>query len=143
MVTTDELFKMIRNGVFPILEFNKQLNDEYYDYEPDAGMRMQLIDVKEEPFLNDIVTLIFDMKGWWDYNKTFAKANWYNDQDVPCLTWKESRFYPSNDVYEMCVDKGNIPFLDFVNYPKWYKKYIESKKLLTYTSWLEKQLDEK
>jgi len=67
---------------------------EKHDMDFDKRQRAKVVDAHVD---NDGVWRIsLDFSYWEEYNKQFAKANWYDKDSNPTLKWHETRFYPKN-----------------------------------------------
>ena len=136
-----EFIKMIDNGLQPVIEFTKEI--EELDLDIDAGMRCKVLSCSE-PSKDDItVTLKCDLNEFRKYNEPFAKANFYDKNGNPILKWFDTLQYPKDGIYNIYIDTTDEYELLFnvVEESIHYRRYIESESKLSYVNWLEKRLN--
>jgi hypothetical protein len=65
---------------------------------PDCGQLfiVRSVNVEEEGTEHEHFEVVLDVETYEAHNLPFMIANWYDDNHVPCLTWKESGSYPKN-----------------------------------------------
>jgi len=145
---TKELVKLVRQGATPIIRiYDKHgcLNG------PDNGMLGRILSVGNEDIWERGTSSIpfkINFKEFEAHNKTVAVPDWYDKSGEPTLTWMETDNYGvdsiNTEIYEMCVENyedAELVFLKIIDDNKWLNKYITSNSKLTYTQWLELQLD--
>ena len=145
---TKDLVELVKQGATPIV----RIKDEGCVLEgPDTGMLGRIISVGAEDSWERVTSTIpftVDFLEFTEYNKAYAVVNWFDKDGTPSLTWMETDNYErdakSHIIFEMYVEKGEYPDLshfELVEENKWLNKYIESGSNMTYTQWLETQLD--
>ena len=145
---TKDLVQLVKQGVQPIIKIN---DAEGVLDGPDYGMLGRIISVGDEDEWesgNSTVTFDIDFLEFTDYNKTLAKSDWYDKNGNPTLTWMQTPQYNKDakryTVYEMYVENSeyaNTSYIEVVDNNKWFNNYLESKSEVSYTRWLELQLD--
>jgi hypothetical protein len=78
------------------VEFTDLVDESEIDFDP--RMRAKVVDAylsSEE----DYWKIQVDFSFWEEYNKQFARPNYYDANGEPCLRWHETKFYPDN-----CLD---------------------------------------
>jgi hypothetical protein len=147
---TRDLMKMLDEGIQPVIKFTQKIQD--IDG-PDPEMMGKVIGYRDEESWDENrndVTIFFDIEltGFETFNKTKAKANWYNDKGVPNLTWFESGMYPKNGIESICVmlvensEESNLDYFEIVELSEYFKEYQVSDFKGTYAQFLEKKLDD-
>lgn len=134
-----EFIKMMDNGLQPVIEFTKEIEES--DYEPNAGMRCKVISYNDCKDGTALLTCNFNE--FRKYNKSFAEANFYDKNDKPTLKWFDTVYYPVDGIYSYYVDTTDKYELLFniVEMSNYYKQYIGSKSELNYINWLEKRIE--
>lgn len=145
---TKDLVELVKQGAQPII----RIKDEQGALEgPDTGMIGRIISVGAEDVWErgeSTIPFVVDFLEFTEHNKSYAVANWYDKNGLPSLTWMETDRYEkdakSHTIYEMYVEKSeyaDIEYLELVEENKWLNKYIESDSTMSYTQWLESQLE--
>lgn len=87
-----------------VVEFTAGVERTEVDFDP--GMRAEVIDARERE--DDVVRVTFDFREFAEYNKSFAKPTYYDDNGNAALRWHESRFYPNNFRCDDYFDKADL-----------------------------------
>jgi len=145
---TKDLVELVKQGATPIVRIK---DGEGVLEGPDTGMLGRIISVgAEDSWERGTSTIPFtvDFLEFTEHNKAYAVANWYAKDGTPSLNWMETDGYErdakSHLIFEMYVEKSeyaDLSYLELVEENKWLNKYIESGSNMTYTQWLESQLD--
>lgn len=145
---TKDLVELVKQGATPII----RIYDKGSVLEvPDNGMLGRILSVgSEDIWERGTATIPFriNFKEFEAHNKTVAIPNWYDKSGKPTLTWMETDNYEmdsiNTEIHEMYVENyedAELVFIKIVDDNKWLNKYIISNSKLTYTQWLELQLD--
>lgn len=136
-----EIFDLYLKGVCPILECNSGI--ESLEVDPDTGMRgklkgINIVDLDEE-YEHLVFTIDFGI--YEEYNRGFAKANYYNESHEPCETWFEQEWYGKEknhvEIYlEYTDDVFDVAQNDL------YEEFKKEGGNTTYVSWLENKVRE-
>ena len=144
---TKDLVQLVKQGAQPIVKIN---DTEGVLEGPDSGMLGRIISVGDEEAEGGTSVISFDVDflEFTDYNKTLAKSDWYDENGNPTLTWmqtpqynKDAKRYTVYDMYVENSEYSNTSYIEVVDDNKWLNKYLESKSEVSYTRWLELQLD--
>jgi hypothetical protein len=89
--------------------------DNNYEIEADEGMLARVISVVDDSHGDDkMVKIELDFNDFKDHNARFQKANFYDKQGNPTLTWYESGLYGNGRDSIICMtetDKYLPPFV--------------------------------
>lgn len=135
-----KLYEMILNGFRPTIEFNGDIMDQDG---ADPGMRGVITGILNRH--HEILEIMVDINPFMDHNKAIAKAEWYDKDEKPTLTWFQTSYYPKNGVWKFYVDpneKYPIPFMVLEDKAKkLMEMYTAEKSSLTYVQWLESKIN--
>lgn len=144
---TKELLKMLDEGYKPIIKFN----DKSTDLDgPNSGMLGKVISHYDHEIIErgeETIWVEVDLSDYVEYNKNFAIANFYDDNGNPCLTWFESKYYPKNNVFDLCLGlvesfkDADVRYFDVIEVSKYFQEYQNQTKIKSYVEFLEKKLD--
>jgi hypothetical protein len=144
---TKELVELVREGVKPVIRVKDSLNIDG----PDNGMLGRIISVGVEDNWGDgdsTIEFVIDFKEFEEVNKPLAEKNWYDSNGVPCLTWMESMVYEKDvksfGIFEMLREKqadAELSMIEIVEENKWLTMYLETDKQMSYTEFLELELE--
>lgn len=135
-----DLLKLINSGIQPIIEFTEEA--EFVEYDVDKDMQCKIVSCSE-PDRHGTILLKCDLNGFEEYNKTFAKCNWFDENRNPRLTWFESGYYPKDGIYKFYIDADyEITTFKIVEENKLYNEYKQSETDKTYVRWLESLVEE-
>jgi len=144
---TKELIKILDEGCKPIIKFNKNSVDldgpnsemlgkiiSYYDHE--------IIERGEET-----IWIKVDLSDYVEYNKRIANINFYDDNGNPTLTWFESKYYPKNNIFDLCLGlvesykDADVRYFDISELSKYFQEYQNQNNFNNYIEFLENKLD--
>ncbi|MBI6882713.1 hypothetical protein [Pseudomonas putida] len=120
-----------------LIEFQEQADDlEGYAY---CGMRAHLIDVALQA--DDVATIKVSYKAFDEYNKSFEKATYYDENRKPVLTAREAGYYELEDEYYVSSKDDLTAYFSVLSDSVLglWAEFIASGQE-NYVSWLEDQL---
>lgn len=131
---TSEFIKILSSGIKPVVEFD----DTWEDF--DKGMRGRIISYGHER--QDSMFFICDLSEYEDYNDMFDQGNWNDPNGIPCLKWRETKYYPKDGKYKIVLytDVDDAVNFVIVDESPLYKEYRESNAKVSYVKWLEIEL---
>lgn len=145
---TKDLVELVKQGAQPIVRIT-DTNDVIDG--PDKGMLGRIISVGAEDIWErgtSTVSFVVNFLEFNETNKSYAVPDWVDKNGNPTLTWMETSGYEreakSFEIHDMYVEKSeyaDLSYFELVEENKWLNKYIESGSNMTYTQWLESQLD--
>lgn len=129
----NEFANLIKDGLKPVVLFNKRIEDQEGYLE--KGMRGRIIGIEKED--NDTFSFKVDFQEFEDFNKQFESSNYYDEKGNPTLTAREAGYYKPQDT--VWADIGyEVPWEVEEDYRlKLYNKYKASPEGKTYVQWLE------
>lgn len=129
-----ELSDLVSDGIRPVVEFNKGIEDlESY---ADTGMRARLIEASPK---HGDMNLRFDFSEFDSYNQRFEKSNYYDKQGQPTLTARQAGFYNPVHSFLFELKEDSEPYFEVVESEslKLYDRYKASNETFSYVQWLE------
>lgn len=138
-MTVKQIYELILQGVKPIVQFSDNIAD--FDEESvDPNMRCKIIKASKEH--GNLIRFEIDLKGFEDYNKSVARANWFDENGEPRLTWFETDKYPKDGIDAIYIDiEADAPFILVKNESiELFNQYLNSKSQLSYIEWLEETI---
>lgn len=93
------------------VEFTATVESEY-EIDFDAGMLARVIDVEQDHGDGDVLKIVVDHSDFFDHNRRLMKANYYDKDGRPRLTWEESGLMNANGretIYVMADSEKHLP----------------------------------
>jgi hypothetical protein len=134
-MTANEFAGLVTDGIHPVIEFKKDIEDIESYAEP--GMRARAVGVATT---NDNgVKFSLDFTEFDDFNKAFEQANYYDKKGRPTLTAREAGFYKGVETYFFEVQDETDKYFEVVKSRSLdlYERYKSSKEGVSYVQWLE------
>jgi hypothetical protein len=132
------IIDLLKNGVHPLITFNKGAEDlECY---PEANMRARIIGAVVEH--DDVMKLTVSYAEFDEFNKSFESSNYYNKNGNAVWTAREADLYTITEVlYVMAdADVGTAFTINDGNIDGLYNEYKETGSTDDYVTWLENQV---
>jgi len=129
---------MYKTGVSLVLRCNKGINMSGSN--PDEGMIGRLLSIEYGGMNDEYFKFVIDFGEFEKINTSFAKANYYNSDRIPCETWFDQLTYKQGKhKVEIYVDlEGD--YFDLFDVNPILSEYLTVKKKLSYVEWLESEL---
>ena len=145
---TKDLVELVKKGANPIVK----IHDSAGTLEgPDTGMLGRIVGVGVEDIWErgtSTIPFYVDFKEFESHNRAVAVHNWYDKSGNPTLTWMDMDHYEqdakNHEIHEMYVENqeyADLSYFEIIEDNKWLNKYLEAGSDVTYTRWLEIQLD--
>jgi len=129
---------MYKTGVSLILRCNKGINS--LDSDPNEGMLGRLLSIEYEGMNDDYFKFVIDFGEFEKINKSFAKANYYNSDRIPCETWFDQLTYKQGKhKVEICINPEE-DYFDLFDVSPILKEYLDGNHKISYVEWLESEL---
>lgn len=121
------------------IEFKKAALD--WEQYPETAMRAHMTNGRITDADDEVGCINFDYSKFDEFNKKFESTNYFDKNQVPCLTAREAGLYKLVDpIYVMLTDDPNT-YLQAVAVSDLYKQYLNEKSEgQTYVDWLEREL---
>ena len=116
MQSHDEVRQILESMIGKVVVFTAKVEETEVDYDP--KQKAVLTNVKD---LGDHFRLTFNNERFEEYNKRYATANYFDKDDVPCLTAVEAgmmktvyqTYLGSSEIGVMALSsEDNMPLLD-------------------------------
>jgi len=108
--TFRELYQNLTEYRNVTIEFKDKISELETEFDP--RMRTKILNIRIEH--NDLIVLTLCDTEWSTYNDTFAARDYFDKQNVPCLTAKEAGYYkPTTSLYVMATDSPEDLFSIF------------------------------
>jgi hypothetical protein len=124
-----------------VVEILPGIEDQEADYlEPGMLMRITRIDLRQE----DLTVVHYDVSEFEDRNRPLETANYYDKNQVPCLTAREAGYFKPQDTIYLPGIESYGQFFKPVD-PDGSTKLAEAyaardDKSLTYVAWCEQEI---
>jgi hypothetical protein len=104
-------------------------------------MKARIVGVYEE---SDYYVFTVQLNEFKEYNKAFEEKTWYDNKMVPCLGWSETPYYPEDGRFDVWtgINEDVKDYFVLSDVSPVYKRYQQSGSPLSYTKWLEKELEQ-
>lgn len=134
-----ELAELVKSGVKPVVTMGKKIDDHETYAEP--GMRGRLVGAQMESH-DDVIKLFVDYSEFDEFNKGFESANYFNREQVPCLTAREAGYYNPQDHIYVDTNRSIEGVMEVVEGEalSLFAEYNASSKAVSYTQWLETEV---
>lgn len=108
----DEIIKLVKDNGSIIIEFTDAIHE--YDTDLDPRQRAVLYDIKVDSEDANWVCheLFINLTDFEKYNDKFRSHDYYDKNEVPCLTGKEAGFYKNKTSFYIDVNtnNGDVPW---------------------------------
>lgn len=136
MMDLKVLLEMSRNGVKPVVQFSKEI--EEMESVIDEGMRGRFIGFVER---NDgDVELRFEIKEFEAFNVPLMQPNYYDKAGQPTLRAIDTNFYPKNGIEVLYWNEDHSLPVEIVENNGLFQEYVASGSDKSYILWLETKL---
>ena len=137
MSIAQELIDRLFQGVKPVVQFKKKIEDQESCLDPNMkGRVVGYNDESEEGY----TCLVFeiDLSEFEEYNEQFQVRNYYDKNGIPCLTAKEAGFYRNMETFYLSGDESDTDYVEISEKSRLYDQYLtEREPGQTYISYLE------
>jgi len=136
---TKELFEKLSVGQLSVGQILECLPDiEKIETDPDTGMRFRLKDIRiHDEDNNPYYEVVGDFGAFEEFNKPLAKANYYDGNGNPTLTWMQQPTYnQAKHALNIYLDPKDDVFKVVSN--DVYEKFLKDDPGCSYIEWLER-----
>ena len=92
---------MYKELIGKTIKFKKQIEEIESNF--DENMMGEIVDVSYD-YDYDLIEIWISFSGFEEYNKTYMKSNYYDENGNPTLKWCDTRFYP--------IDRKSLKYFD-------------------------------
>ncbi|WP_442636560.1 hypothetical protein [Rossellomorea marisflavi] len=133
-----DLYKIVRNGVKPVIEFNEGVY-RWWEEAADPLMMAKVLDVEYD---ENELRLLLDLKEFESYNRSVARFDWKDENGEAKLSWFDTIFYPKDGKAEfyMPSDLEVSEVFKIKENSDLFGDYLKSKTNSSYVEWLEEQV---
>lgn len=136
MMNLKVLLEMSRNGVKPVVQFSKGI--EEMETIIDGGMRGRFIGFVEQ---NDgCIKLRFEIKEFEAFNVPLMQANYFDKDGNPTQRAIDTNYYPKDGVEEIFWTLDTQIPLEIIDENTLFQEYVAIGSEKSYVLWLENQL---
>lgn len=132
---------LLAAGARVVIRFNDHV--ESLELDPDSGMMAEVLSLKHDG--DEVTKIRANFSAFEAHNRQFAKANYYDENGQPTLTWFQLG-YPKDGIDTFYVDqcgRDGPPFdlIEDAATQALYEEYRQSPEPRgTYVAWLERSL---
>jgi hypothetical protein len=137
MMKIQELADLVSDGLKPVVEFKKGIEDiESY---AESGMRARLVGVSSNKHEKELVDLKVDYSEFDPFNQKFEKANYYDKNGLATLTARQAGYYESTDSFCFELKEDSNRYFEVVESDslRLYDRYKTAGESVSYVQWLE------
>ena len=96
-----------------VIQFTKKLYEveDYMTIPFDLDMKAKII--KEEPHPQmgeEVLKLVVDMSDFLEENEELMRNNWEDQKGRVCLNWRQTKYWPEDNLVKLVVFKGKKPY---------------------------------
>jgi hypothetical protein len=138
-VKAKDLKAIVDQGIHAVIEFTEGVND--LEVDPDVRMRCKVLRIDD--FHDSGLRLMCDFTEFDQYNRAFAKSNYFDKQGNPTQTWMQQEKYTRETLQAYTLYAGpddDICVIVDDKYARFWKLYQKENTKESYVSWLERNL---